>query len=55
MSVFALDKDHPLTKAGMRVVHVVQKVELGLQPGYVVSSTPSVVLLTLVWRVDATE
>ena len=40
MSVFALDKDHPLTKAGLRVVHVLQKVELGLQPGYVVFEFP---------------
>jgi hypothetical protein len=40
MSVFTLDKDHPLTKAGLRFVHVVQKVEFGLQPGDVVFEFP---------------
>ena len=40
MSVFTLDKDHPLTRAGLRFVHVVQKAELGLQPGDVVFEFP---------------
>jgi hypothetical protein len=40
MSVFTLDKEHPLTKAGLRFVHVVEKVELGLKPGDVVFEFP---------------
>jgi hypothetical protein len=40
MSVFTLDKDHPLTKAGLRFVRVVQKAEPGLQPGDVVFEFP---------------
>ena len=40
MSVFTLDKDHPLTRAGLRFVHAVQKAELGLQPGDVVFEFP---------------
>jgi hypothetical protein len=40
MSVFTLDKDHPLTKAGLRIIHVVQKVEGGLRPGDVVFEFP---------------
>jgi len=39
MSVFTLDKDH-LTRGGLRFVHVVQKAELGLQPGDVVFEFP---------------
>ena len=41
MSVFTLDKEHPLTKAGLRFVHVVEEVELGLKPGDVVFEFPS--------------
>jgi hypothetical protein len=40
MSMFTLDKDHPLTRAGLRFVHAVQKAELGLQPGDVVFEFP---------------
>ena len=40
MRVFTLDKGHPLTRAGLRFVHVVQKAELGLQPGDVVFEFP---------------
>src|SRR5271168_4516764 len=40
MSVFTLDKEHPLTKAGLRFVHVVEKVEFGLKPGDVVFEFP---------------
>ena len=40
MSVFTLDKDHPLTKAGLRFVRVVQKAEPGLQPGDVMFEFP---------------
>ena len=40
MSVFTLDQDHPLTRAGLRFVHVVQKAEFGLQPGDVVFEFP---------------
>ena len=40
MSVFTLGKEHPLTKAGLRFVHVVEKVELGLKPGDVVFEFP---------------
>jgi hypothetical protein len=40
MSVFTLDKDHPLTRAGLRFVHVGQKAELGLEPGDVVFEFP---------------
>ena len=36
MAVFTLDKEHPLAKAGLRFVHVVEEVELGLKPGDVV-------------------
>jgi hypothetical protein len=39
MSVFTLDKDH-LTRCGLRFVHIVQKAELGLQPGDVVFEFP---------------
>ena len=40
MSVFTLDKGHPLTRAGLRFVRVVQKAELGLQRGDVVFEFP---------------
>jgi hypothetical protein len=40
MSVFTLDKDHPLTRAGLRFVHAGQKAELGRQPGDVVLEFP---------------
>ena len=40
MSVFTLDKEHPLTRAGLRFIHVVEKVELGLKPGDVVFEFP---------------
>ena len=40
MSRDTLDKEHPLTKAGLRFVHVVEKVELGLKPGDVVFEFP---------------
>ena len=30
MALFTLDEEHPLTKAGLRFVHVVEQVELGL-------------------------
>jgi hypothetical protein len=40
MSVFTLDKDHPLTKAGLRFVRVAQKAEPGLQPGDVTFEFP---------------
>ena len=40
MSVFTLDKDHPLIKAGLRSIHIVQRVELGLKPGDVVFEFP---------------
>ena len=34
------DEKHPLTKAGLRFVHVVEQVELGLKPGDVVFEFP---------------
>lgn len=40
MAVFTLDKEHPLAKAGLRFVHVVEKVELGLKLGDVVFEFP---------------
>jgi hypothetical protein len=40
MSLFTLDKEHALTKAGLRFAHVVEKVELGLKPGDVVFVFP---------------
>ena len=55
MAVFTLDKEDPLTKAGLRFVHVVEKVELGLKPGDVVFEFPTVGLSTPVWRVDGSE
>jgi hypothetical protein len=52
MALFTLDEEHPLTKAGLRFVHVVEQVELGLKPGDVVFEFPTGVLSTPVWRVD---
>jgi hypothetical protein len=40
MSVFTLPDEHPLTKAGLRFVHVVENVELGLNQGDVVFEFP---------------
>jgi hypothetical protein len=40
MSVFTLDKEHPLTKAGLRFLRVVEKAELGFKPGDVVFEFP---------------
>ena len=40
MAVFTLSKEHPLAKAGLRFVHVVEKVEAGLKPGDVVFEFP---------------
>jgi hypothetical protein len=41
MSVFTLDKGHPLTRAGLRFTHVVEKVEF-LKPADVVFEFPTV-------------
>jgi hypothetical protein len=40
MALFTLDEEHRLTKAGLRFVHVVEQVELGLKPGDVVFEFP---------------
>jgi hypothetical protein len=40
MALFTLDEEHPLSKAGLRFVHVVEQVELGLKPGDVVFEFP---------------
>ena len=40
MSVFKLANEHPLTKAGLRYVHIVEKAELGLRPGDIVFEFP---------------
>ena len=40
MSVFELADKHPLTKAGLRCVKIVEKAELGLRPGDVVFEFP---------------
>jgi hypothetical protein len=40
MAVFTLDKEHPLTRAGLRFVQVVEQAELGLRPGDVVFEFP---------------
>ena len=39
--VFKLADEHPLTKAGLRCVYVVEKAELGLRPGDIVFEFPS--------------
>ena len=41
MPVFKLADEHPLTKAGLRCVYVVEKAELGLRPGDIVFEFPS--------------
>jgi hypothetical protein len=38
--VFKLADEHPLTKAGLRCVYVVEKAELGLRPGDIVFEFP---------------
>jgi hypothetical protein len=40
MSVFKLAHDHPLTKAGLHCVHLVETVEQGLRVGDVVFEFP---------------
>ena len=40
MSVFKLPDEHPLTKAGLRCVHIVEEAELGLRSGDVVFEFP---------------
>jgi hypothetical protein len=40
MSVFKLANEHPLTKAGVRRVHIVEQSQLGLRPGDVVFEFP---------------
>jgi hypothetical protein len=40
MSVFKLSDDHPLTKAGLRCVHLVETAERGLKVGDVVFEFP---------------
>jgi len=38
--MFRLAKEHPLTKAGLRCVHIVETAELGLRPGDIVFEFP---------------
>ncbi|MBV9374501.1 MAG: hypothetical protein JO320_05510 [Alphaproteobacteria bacterium] len=40
MSVFELANEHPLTKAGLVCVHLVEKPEPGLRPGDIVFEFP---------------
>jgi hypothetical protein len=40
MSVFKLADEHPLTKAGLRCVNIVEEAELGLRSGDVVFEFP---------------
>ena len=40
MSVFKLADKHPLTKAGLRCIQIVEKAELGLRPGDVLFEFP---------------
>jgi hypothetical protein len=40
MSVFKLASEHPLTKAGLRCVHIVETAESGLTPGDIVFEFP---------------
>ena len=40
MSVFELANEHPLTKAGLLCVHLVEKSEPGLRPGDIVFEFP---------------
>src|SRR3984893_18433279 len=35
LPVFKLADEHPLTKAGLRCLHVLEKAELGLRPGVI--------------------
>ena len=41
MLVFELADKHPLTKAGLRCVKIVERAELGLRPGEVVFEFPN--------------
>ena len=38
--MFKLAKEHPLTTAGLRCVHIVETAELGLRPGDIVFEFP---------------
>ena len=40
MSVFKLLNEHPLTKAGLRSVHIVETAQQGLTPGDIVFEFP---------------
>jgi hypothetical protein len=40
MSVLKLASEHPLTKAGLCCVHIVEKAQLGLRPGDIVFEFP---------------
>jgi len=40
MSVFKLANEHPLTKAGLRCVQILEKAELGRRPGDIVIEFP---------------
>jgi hypothetical protein len=40
VSMFKLAKEHSLTKAGLRRVHIVETAELGLRPGDIVFEFP---------------
>jgi hypothetical protein len=40
MSVFKLANEHPLAKAGLHCIHVVERAELGLRPGDIVFEFP---------------
>ena len=40
MAVFKLADEHPLTKAGLRCVHLVETAERGLRPGEIVFEFP---------------
>ena len=40
MSLFKLADEHPLTKAGLRCLHIVEEAELGLRSGDVVFEFP---------------
>jgi hypothetical protein len=40
VSMFKLAKEHPLTKAGLRRVHIVETAELGLRPDDIVFGFP---------------
>jgi hypothetical protein len=54
--VFKLADEHPMTKAGLRCVYVVEKAELEASDLAIsCSGSLSVALSTPAWRVDATE